>query len=97
MQEETLRFLLHFLIRGEKLRAHIQKSILPGFCAEKVKNRLHNLLFDVVDTYQTYVSPDFGKMDEKIFKNEFLEYLNRNKKGCHKIFDEINSEWWLLS
>lgn len=34
-----------------------------------------------------------GKMDEKIFKNEFLEYLNRNKKGCHKIFDEINSEY----
>ena len=25
-----------------------------------------NGAFDVVDTYQTYVSPDFGKMDEKI-------------------------------
>lgn len=27
-----------------------------------------NGAFDVVDTYQTYVSPDFGKMDEKIIQ-----------------------------
>ena len=32
-------------------------------------------------------------MEENIFKNEFLEYLNKNKKGSYIIFDEADSEY----
>lgn len=33
------------------------------------------------------------KMEENIYKTEFLEYLNKNKKGHHIIFDEDDSEY----
>lgn len=32
-------------------------------------------------------------MEENIYKTEFLEYLNKNKKGSHIIFDEVDSEY----
>lgn len=32
-------------------------------------------------------------MEEDIFKNEFLMYLNRNKKGSYIIFDEVDSKY----
>lgn len=34
-----------------------------------------------------------GKMEENIYRTEFLEYLDKNKKGSHIIFDKVDSEY----
>ena len=34
-----------------------------------------------------------GKMEENIYRTEFLEYLDKNKKGSHIIFDEADSDY----
>lgn len=35
-----------------------------------------------------------GKVERNIYQDEFLEYLNKNTKGRHIIFDEANSDYF---